>query len=323
MSEENQVAAAAKEEVIDVPVAEATDEAALLAKHFPEEAPKAEAKPAEEVKPEPAAEAKPDAETPKVEEPKKVEAETPEDKKVSARIAELARRTSSFEKQRRQFEQEKLQHAQQLRQYQEALQQLKQDPVKALVAMGLQHEDAERHLLDYYQNAKTDPVVRQMQQEMAALKRQAAESAAQAAQAQVAEQIRQYKAEIAGAIKAGGDRFALIQAMGREEDVFQAAAEYYRQNGEVASTEDVADALEAYLEQQLERAVGTEKWKKRGQSAAPQKKPAETKEQGSRGTEEKTPRTLAAVKAGSSSNSRTHHADPEEGFAEFLQRQSS
>lgn len=215
-------------------------------------------------------------------EPKAAE-EKPEERRersISSRLAELAKRSKRLDGREQALAQREQAVEAQLRQIRDALGHLKQNPPEALASLGLTPEDVHRFVSEFLDGTKVDPQVAQVKKEIEQLKRTQAEEAARLQQTHADAELARFRSSVVGQLSQGGERWELVRALGREEDVYgaielhaqrQLEAGVHPSEIEFLSTEAAADAVEAFLESEAERYRETGKLKKKWGQGAPQK----------------------------------------------------
>ena len=130
----------------------------------------------------------------------------------------------------------------------------REDPFEALKRLGYSYDDLTKMKMAGGKRTP-DMDVRQIREEMQALKlqqqqeREQAQRQAQQAQQQQAQQaIDDFKGTISHFISKNGDKFELISKTENVEGVFSTIQEYYRRTGKIMDIEEAAQATEEYLE---------------------------------------------------------------------------
>lgn len=157
---------------------------------------------------------------------------------------------------------------------------LKKDPLATLESLGVSYEDLTQLVLNDGQ-MPTDMQMRLMREELERdyktkfeeLENKLTEKERAEEEAKYQETINNFKSEINEFIN-GNEQYELIQANDAYDLVYDVIEQYYEENGRILETQEAADQVEQYLEEEIKTVF--EKSKKlgswRSESAAPQAK---------------------------------------------------
>jgi hypothetical protein len=140
------------------------------------------------------------------------------------------------------------------------------DPVKFLEKNGWKFND----LADFVLNDKKKPTESRLEElqkridKMEEEKRQAAEEKKHREESEAQQsKINEYKSQIKSFITEKADDYELINQFDEHDTVYDVIESYYRTNNVILEVDKAAAEVEKYLEQQLEKAANTKKFKSR------------------------------------------------------------
>jgi hypothetical protein len=183
---------------------------------------------------------------------------------LKAREAELSKRLAEIEGSKTETESK-------LKSFE---QQFKENPLKALKERGITMEQLiEMQMND--ENPTVDMKLKRMQEEMESkalarveeLERKLKEKEENEAKSQYDKAVESYKKELSSFAQQNAETYELIVANEATDLMFQVADEYYRNTKRVPDIKEVADAVEAHLEEEARKIFELKKFKQ----ASPQK----------------------------------------------------
>jgi hypothetical protein len=250
--------------------------------------------------------------TPKVNEPRRAEA-----------LARVKREAAAVRKQQEELKTEKATieaQRQKLQRFDDLDKLLREDPLKFLEATGLKFEDIANRVIKG--NVKTPEQIANAEVRRLFAEKEKAETEAKnkAVEAQHWKEMQGVmdasKAELATLLKAGGDKYELLNSMGEQtldlvwsriEEHFDATLDEKTGLGQVLAFDKLLDTVEAELEQQLEKQLlGTKKI-----SAILAKRAAAEKEAAEAAAKTKQKAKVPATKTGSTVSASPEVTSPE------------
>lgn len=220
-----------------------------------------------------------------------------EDPKMSARFALLSKKEQAIvrEKEALKVEREKFAGERaEVEAYRVAREKAKGDPIAALEHFGHTYEGATQYMLnDKHPTADLGVKAVQgkletLEQELARLREERSGEEKKRKDAEERATVAEFNKQIFDAVKAGGDKYELVNTLGQQELVSQLVQTHFEQTGALLLVDDAARMAESYLEEQFEKARSTKKFA--AKSAAP-KATSESASQPGSGSGD-SPRTL-------------------------------
>lgn len=185
-----------------------------------------------------------------------------EDPDFVRRFNALARK----EREMLQREQQIKERYQEFENYQKERAKLKDNPLDFLEANGWKFQDLADYVLNNNNPTPETQVSRLHKRldEMEAERKAEIEARQQAEQqAKNEEQITAFKNNIKETVSSNSEQFELINQYGEYETVYDVIANYYNQHGVILDTDKAAQEVEKYLEDRLEKAASTQKFRKK------------------------------------------------------------
>jgi hypothetical protein len=185
---------------------------------------------------------------------------------LTKRLAELDGRSTELDSKSKSFEQ-----------------QFKENPLKALRERGITMEQLiEMQMND--ENPTTDMKLKRMQEEfeskafneISELKKQIKDKEEAQAKEQYDKAVEGYKTELNGFVEKNSETYELIMANGATDLMFQVAEDYFQQTKRVPDIKEVADAVEAHLEEEAKKIFELKKFKQASPKPTPPKQTAPT-----------------------------------------------
>ena len=175
-----------------------------------------------------------------------VETKKPEDK-LAPKFAALARREKEIvEKEKAAAEREK-----KFQDYERRIKEAEDDPLAALEALGLTYDKLTDHILSGKKNNPDSKAIKELQKKLEDSEKRALEREQTAKQQEEQRILANFKNSQREHIKNAGETYELVNALGRHEDVFEVAQEYYKTHGKVLSHDEAAKLVEDYLEKEI------------------------------------------------------------------------
>jgi len=148
----------------------------------------------------------------------------------------------------------------------------KENPLKALKERGITMEQLiEMQMND--ENPTVDMKMKRLQEEIESkalskieeLEKKLREKEEMEANQRYEQAVNGYKAEIGNFVKQNADTYELIAANGATDLMFEVAENFYQQNKTVPDIKEVADAVEAHLEEEAKKIFELKKFKQTSQ----------------------------------------------------------
>ena len=230
---------------------------------------------------------------------------------MTERFASLARRDKEIRERRAALERER-QEWQSQRQSWETRQKLaKEDPLRLLDEMGLSYEDLTNRYFDRLtaeeSRKKPESRIENLERKVQEYEEYGRRMQQEAQQRQLEQQERQFRDQIKSSIDAEPDRFELVIAQNRQDDVFRLIEQHFQQQGgdpskrKILSIVEAAQLVEDHLYEEAQKLLQAKKLKQRAEGKDDPAPKAQSKNDAERST--------VAAKA-ESARERTNEPDP-------------
>ncbi len=178
----------------------------------------------------------------------------PKPDKLASKFAALARRERQLvERERSATEKLKSVEA-----YERAKKSAADDPGAALESLGLTYEALTDWVLSDKKPAR-DPEVKTLTEKLEKLEKDAQDKEAALARANEERAVEDFKRGQVEAVKSAGDKYELVNQMGRHDLVFDVTQEYFKANGKVPAHDEAAQLVEDYLLSEITKYKGVKK----------------------------------------------------------------
>ncbi len=131
------------------------------------------------------------------------------------------------------------------------------DPGAALESLGLTYEKVTDWILA--DRPKKDPTVKNLEERLATVEKREAEAKAQAEQLAKQAHIDNFKRDQIDAVKSAGDKYELVNQLGRHDLVFEVTQEYIQTHKRIPSHDEAAQMVEDYLLSEVTKFKGVKK----------------------------------------------------------------
>lgn len=149
----------------------------------------------------------------------------------------------------------------------------KQNPIKALEAMGLSYEEITNFILNG-QKPTPELELKAVRDEVEALKKQdldrqarAKQLAKERAEREYQETLNEFKEEVGSFLDENKDSYELTTMYNGNEIIEATIEQHFKSTGKLMSIKEAAELVEAYFEEQVKAATKTKKFQKTDQSS--------------------------------------------------------
>lgn len=153
---------------------------------------------------------------------------------------------------------------------------VKNNPMLALEELGITYNQLTEYVLQGKMPNKAELEYAELRQELASIKQErederkkATEDSKKANEVNVQQTISEFQVEIGDYIKKNAEKYELITQYDTANLVFQTIEKQFAEEKRLLTIEEASDLVEKYLEEQVEKAISTKKFKARVQPQSP------------------------------------------------------